>query len=518
MPYAEVAVNAPLPHRRAFSYSLPEGMHLHVGQAVYVPFGRRTLQGIVLELPEIPSYSETRDILAPLSDGPILSPARVALGRWISEEYLAPLFQSLALMLPPGFEQKPLTYVSPLVTAQQAAGIELSPRQREVLSVLLAEGRREMEELRKRAQTRALTSVLGQLEREGLVERTYGLAPPRVRAKVLPYYRLLVPPEEALARAETMPGSRPSRRAELLNRLAEVGSLPLDVAVRTAGGEPGLRALERARLLRLDEKAGVVNLSVSAERARAEAVGLRRTAVERAQAAALRLLAAEAASLPASQVRARTGLTAAAATGLAEQGLITIEKVSVERDPLAGHHYPHRPPPVLTPEQEGVYRVIVEALEASAGGERPSTGSGWPSTGSGRGGTAFLLHGVTGSGKTEVYLKALEKTVAMGRRGIVLVPEIALTPQTIERFAARFPHRVAVFHSGLTLGEQYDEWRRIRDGEFDVVIGSRSAVPHSSHSTAKTEAIRASQAGHRLSIAALHVGQAPGSSASPPSK
>jgi primosomal protein N' (replication factor Y) len=485
MPYAEVAVNAALPHRRAFSYSVPEGMRLEVGQAVYVPFGRRTLQGIVLELPEVPSYPETRDILAPLTEGPILSPAQVALGRWISEEYLAPLFLSLALMLPPGFEQKPLTYVSPLVGAQEAAGLDLSPRQREVLSLLLAEGRQEVEELRKRVRVPpdggpsgpALAAILGQLERRGLVERSYGLAPPRVRPKVLVYYRLLVPPEEALARAGALPGSRPSRRAELLERLAEVESLPLDVARRLAGGERGLRALERAHLLSVDEKAGAVGLSVGADRARAEALVLRHTAVERSRAAALRLLAGEGPSLSASQVRARTGLTAAAAAPLAEQGLIAVEEVPVERDPLAGHHYPRRPPPVLTPEQEGVYRAIEEALEASVRGDGASTGSAHgASTGSARGGAAFLLHGVTGSGKTEVYLKALAKTVALGRRGIVLVPEIALTPQTVRRFAERFPGQVAVLHSGLSEGQLFDQWHGIRQGRYAVVVGSRSAL------------------------------------------
>ena len=91
-------------------------------------------------------------------------------------------------------------------------------------------------------------------------------------------------------------------------------------------------------------------------------------------------------------------------------------------------------------------------------------------------GAVFLLHGVTGSGKTEVYLHALERTIAMGKRGIILIPEIALTPQTVGRFADRFPGRVAVLHSGLTLREQYDEWRNIQDGRFDVVIGPRRAV------------------------------------------
>ncbi|MBI3744178.1 MAG: primosomal protein N', partial [Chloroflexi bacterium] len=84
--------------------------------------------------------------------------------------------------------------------------------------------------------------------------------------------------------------------------------------------------------------------------------------------------------------------------------------------------------------------------------------------------------GVTGSGKTELYLRALDMAVAQGKRGIVLVPEIALTPQTIERFSSRFPGRVAVLHSRLSPGQQFDEWARIREGHFDVVIGPRGAL------------------------------------------
>jgi len=88
----------------------------------------------------------------------------------------------------------------------------------------------------------------------------------------------------------------------------------------------------------------------------------------------------------------------------------------------------------------------------------------------------ILLHGVTGSGKTEVYLQALAAIITQGKGGIVLVPEIALTAQAILRFVGRFPDRVAIIHSELTDGERYDEWRRIRSGKVDVVIGSRSAL------------------------------------------
>jgi primosomal protein N' (replication factor Y) len=96
--------------------------------------------------------------------------------------------------------------------------------------------------------------------------------------------------------------------------------------------------------------------------------------------------------------------------------------------------------------------------------------------GEGKKSHVFLLAGVTGSGKTEIYLRALAEVLRQGKKGICLVPEIALTSQTIERFTSRFPGRVAVFHSNLSLGEQFDEWHRIRNGDCDVVIGPRSAL------------------------------------------
>jgi primosomal protein N' (replication factor Y) (superfamily II helicase) len=88
----------------------------------------------------------------------------------------------------------------------------------------------------------------------------------------------------------------------------------------------------------------------------------------------------------------------------------------------------------------------------------------------------FLLHGVTGSGKTEVYIDALKQTLALGKTGIVLVPEIALTPQTVRRFRSHFGDRIAVLHSRMSPGERFDAWRGLRDGHFQVAIGPRSAI------------------------------------------
>ncbi len=144
---------------------------------------------------------------------------------------------------------------------------------------------------------------------------------------------------------------------------------------------------------------------------------------------------------------------------LVSTGLVEREEATLERDPLAGRSFQTVAPPALTPEQEEVAREIRAVLADES--ESPGV---------------FLLQGVTGSGKTEVYLDAVEECRRLGKRAIALVPEIALTHQTIERFSARFPGRVAVLHSGLTPGERFDQWRGIRRGDYDVVIGTRSAL------------------------------------------
>ena len=112
--------------------------------------------------------------------------------------------------------------------------------------------------------------------------------------------------------------------------------------------------------------------------------------------------------------------------------------------------------------------TLTEAQSKAANAIRDATARG--------SGEVLLLYGVTGSGKTEVYLKAIEDCLALGRQAIVLVPEISLTPQTVGRFTDRFGDRIAVLHSRLSAGERFDEWRRIRLGLSDIVIGARSAV------------------------------------------
>lgn len=142
---------------------------------------------------------------------------------------------------------------------------------------------------------------------------------------------------------------------------------------------------------------------------------------------------------------------------LAKLNVVEIVEEVVWRDPNASKTIERDSAKPLTEEQQEVFQKIVGAIQE----QRPQN---------------FLLYGVTGSGKTEVYLQVIEEVLKRNRQAIMLVPEISLTPMMVERFRRRFGDQIAVLHSGLSAGEKYDEWRRIRNGEAQVVIGARSAI------------------------------------------
>ncbi|MCD1257904.1 primosomal protein N' [Paenibacillus athensensis] len=142
---------------------------------------------------------------------------------------------------------------------------------------------------------------------------------------------------------------------------------------------------------------------------------------------------------------------------LAASGALAVRETEVLRDPYAGRSFARTSALPLTPEQTGVFAAIQSAVAEQRH-------------------EVFLLHGVTGSGKTEVYLQSIQQALDQGREAIVLVPEISLTPQMVERFKGRFGDQVAVLHSRLSQGERYDEWRKIMRRMVKVVIGARSAI------------------------------------------
>jgi len=378
MRYAEVSVNSPVAQRRTFSYAITPGLDVREGQAVLVPFGERILQGIVLELTAVPAVEDTREILDIIESEPILYPSDISLARWISDYYLSPLFDTVALMLPPGFERKAITFVS--VTQPDPDVSSLNDDQKRVIDIASGQGGVELRKLEKPLGKKKAAAVVSQLVRQGILTRSYELGPIRIKPKTELYINLTSD----------------------------------DVNV------PELTAKQSAIIDYLKEQAVPVSWV---------------------------------------EVRQKTGCSKAVADALVNKGLTAFYEVEVKREPISYDNITISEPLDLTADQQSAFESIKSSLQKQ--GSPPDI---------------FLLHGVTGSGKTEIYLQALAEALKLGKKGIVLVPEIALTPQTIERFAARFPHRVAVLHSRLSLGEQFDEWHRIINGEFDVVIGSRSAI------------------------------------------
>lgn len=319
MKYAEVAVNTPGGHHHAFTYSIPPSVNLQAGQGVWVPFGPRMLNGIVIGLSDYSSVEQTRDIKSVTGDTPLISTERISLAKWISGYYLAPLFESVALMLPPGFERN----------------VEIKP-------------------------------------------------------KIARYISLNLNDDEA---------------AKMISALKQKGSVK--------------------------------------------------------QAVVLEILLFAGSRLSAGEILARAGCTRSVLRAMTARGIISEQHEAIRRDPLDKHELRLELPFTFTDGQLAAWQPIKASLNTV--------------TQSGKAGI-FLLHGVTGSGKTEIYLQSLAEAIRLGKKGICLVPEISLTPQTVERFFSRFPGRVALLHSKLSQGEQFDEWQRIHDGEFDVVVGPRSAI------------------------------------------
>ncbi|MBC1424693.1 primosomal protein N' [Listeria seeligeri] len=162
----------------------------------------------------------------------------------------------------------------------------------------------------------------------------------------------------------------------------------------------------------------------------------------------------EGTEISAAELKKQAETSEATIKKLAEQGIISIQEKIVSRDPYKHHHFEKSEALTLLPDQQTACEKIIEAKKQET----------------------FLIHGVTGSGKTEIYLQTIEAKLKEGKEAIVLVPEISLTPQMVERFKSRFGSEVAVLHSALSSGEKYDEWRKIERKEARVVVGARSAV------------------------------------------
>jgi primosomal protein N' (replication factor Y) (superfamily II helicase) len=396
--FARIAVNIPSV-TGVFDYRLPPELagKIGAGHLVTVPFGRQTVQGVVLELIPQPSVAETRLILELLDPLPVLTGCQIELARQLAGSTLNPLAAIIDLMLPSGLGQQAdvlYTLRNPQTEIRNQQSTDTQKRLHKLLKEKGALRGRQIDRHFNKVDWRKSAQVL---VRGGEITSQSILPPPTVRPKFI-------------------------RTAQL--------AAPLDVA--------------EAALPDLGKTAATLTRRQSA----------------------LRLLMRDPDAIDVAWVYAESGCNLADLQELDERGLIVLHETEIWRDPLgkieSGEQRLENSnvPLKLTSDQQSAWDAIQAAFQANS---QPAE-------------SMFLLHGVTGSGKTEIYLRAAAEAIRRGRQAIILVPEIAITPQMVRRFLARFPGQVGLVHSRLSPGERYDTWRRARLGLLKVIIGPRSAL------------------------------------------
>ncbi|MBV8810666.1 MAG: primosomal protein N' [Acidobacteriaceae bacterium] len=374
--YCDVAL--PVPVDRLFTYELSPTLRHRVqaGCRVLAPFGTRRLTGVVLRTHNDPPGQELREVLVLRDEEPVLNQELLALARWISEYYCAPIGEVLKSMLPLSGEtrrstQYSLTDLGRDVARQLVIGSEMDAAS-SVLSLL---------EERARSAEYLASKVEGAREAvRGLIKRGW-------------------------VTAEQQVDSRDPQRASAQRLQASF--------MRRAPADFKLKKNERELLAFLELHPGPHNLAKLGE------------SVKNASTAA--------------------------------RALARLELIALEVEGLSPTAIDSPAIPLLNSAQEEALRAVTTALNAKQY-------------------QAFLLQGVTGSGKTEVYLRAIEATLQTGKNALLLVPEIGLTPAVAGQFFHRFGKQVAILHSAFGDAERADQWRRIQDARARVVVGTRSGV------------------------------------------
>jgi len=359
-----------------------------IGSRALVPFGTKTLTGIIVALPSTTTVKGLKPIRDILDVRSTFSDEMLNLTRWMADYYLAPWGEVLRAATPQGISlasKRIVSIVQQPATAELRPAKSSSPLQSKILAHLEKKRSLSAAQISKALGNKGIHSALSALALKGLVTISEELQRPKVKPKIEKYIALSKTGMQATADADQLP----------------------------RGQQAALAAMRE--------------LHISGQLLKPLSAFLKESKVSLAVAKALR-----------------------------EKGLVEIREQVVVRTP--GDDYPE-PKMDITPNEHQVaaLKEIRRALDAQAY-------------------ATFLLHGVTGSGKTYVYIEAIRAALEKNKTAIVLVPEISLTPQTVRRFRAHFGDAIAVMHSALSAGERYDAWRQAHEGKVTVVIGPRSAI------------------------------------------
>ena len=418
--YCEVAL--PVPMDRSFTYAVREGQRPLRGARVIAPFRNEKLIGVVTAITsKAPEDFETRFLEAVLDEEPLLSDSLLELAEWMAQYYLAPLGEVLRGMLPLMAEVRRTIYY------------RIADLGRDVLASSL-EG--------------AAEDSLVSKSRPG----TPGFDGKPVQGTLMGTEFIGMARKDSAKRRGKLSQEEQNLERRVLARLAE--GKPVKVSTlrtATAATLPVLAGMLRKKWI-ARETAAVERDARRLERFAVLIPETRLPTLTAKQQAILAELAACGGELPLAELRQRD-LPSSTLQTLVRRGLVRIdERAAAFR--MGGLHKTVEPFRLNEPQMEAL-----AGLATALGGFRP-----------------FLLHGVTGSGKTAVYMAAMQRALDQGLASILLVPEIGLTPQTVGLLDAAFGSKVALLHSALTPEERSEQWRRIQRGEAPIVVGTRSAI------------------------------------------
>lgn len=435
---------------KAFDYQIPLALNgkLRVGHLVQVPFKTSLQPAIVIAMRHKSEIPQPKSILDLLHPEPVLNDQQITLAQAISRMYLAPIGLCVWSFLPPGTVSQRDIVVTLIDRKDVQTGLE-----REIVALLNRRGSLRGRQLDLALPGKQWRPAVDALVKSGIVMRESILIPARIRPKVIQTAMLAISPQEIEAGLRGL--ERTSLPADALELIAHATTpMDADLVRRQTGAssaqlntlvEQGWLTRHPGNLLTTSRPHTEINDHLASLR------GISRPAH------ILRILAREGKPMDVSWIYAQTDSDLQHLKRLEKHELITLGEKEVWRDSLAKREFVPTTAPPLTPEQADVWASLSTAIQSMQSHR-------------------FLLHGVTGSGKTELYLRAIQATLMQGRSAIFLVPEIALTAQTVRRVAARFPGQTAIIHSKLSEGERYDTWRRARMGLFRIAVGPRSAL------------------------------------------
>ena len=430
--YVEVAL--PIPLRQTFTYRLPFGMRGNVktGARLLVPFGKRTLTGYAVALHEKLSEeieieeSAIKEVVELLDEEPLVTGEILKLTQWTADYYASSWGEVLKASLPAGINSNVEQIVSitakgrdELIKITSAKTIKV-----QILRFLVENNETSQRELAKlfgTTQAQRAIRELAQKEWITIFQRTISA---QVKPKRRKAVKLLTPENHDVSpSSRRLSGEHLARRDNGEN---EIVSNKDEIA--SAGSRHDSRQDDGVTKPLSDSQQKIIEtlLKFDGEMLFTELI--------------------EFADVGASSINT-----------LAKRGFVEVFVQEVLRDPLKDAKIPDILDLTLTGEQTQVLAGIEKSLKTEKY-------------------QAFLLHGVTGSGKTEIYIRAMKNTLERDKSALMLVPEIALTPVFSRRLRSVFGDKVAILHSNLSSGERFDEWRRIRQGKARIVIGTRSAV------------------------------------------